>query len=815
MIANFMRHFLLFTLLFTSLFIHAQNVGIGNNNPLSKLHVSGAIRSDTLIGIGPRYLFASPNGRIYDSLVSPLADNWLIDGNANIDATKFLGTTNANALIFKTNNNEVARFIANGNLGIGTPNPDLSSLVEIASTTSGLLIPRMTTAQRTAIATPANGLLVFDVTINCLFFYNATLTAWQSLCTPPLPAGTNDVSGTYPALTVVGIQSTPVAPTPPTTGQILLFDGTNWTPTNGDFWNLLGNTGTNPAINFLGTTDNADLVFRTNNTERMRLYNNGIFSNTPNNIIGSDGQGWNVSANGNSIAWKLEAQGYAGLFHNSSTNANADGLMVKIAGTSTNNVVFDASQGTQAAAGNPILTVLGNQRVGVRTNTPEQTLHINGNAQLGNDLGLNVLGDKFYMSSTYNNTDDFWMARFNTANDQSEWRFNITDDAINAATIDRVTFGRTTWPGLVWQPLMDIINDGRVGIGTTNPRGKFDVMNGDAYIADNVYPQNSFNVGRSATSIYADNIRPYTDNGFRVYDGNSNSHLRLEAVGQCQIQAYTTTGSTPQLMETPGSEGILSINPAGGGVRVGIPNGLSTSINPNLPDNPLHKMTVGYGYFVAGNYNSDPAGGQGPGTTWIGGVGGLAIGMNRNAGRSHADFWNTTDVTQVAANANVDRGFEFRGYDNTYAERTMARIDGIGQFFSNGTFAISDKRFKTNITPFNEKVLSKLMQVKTYTYQMHQPVSKEGGALTKGLVTKENDFGVLVQELYELFPSVVYKPIDESKEAWSVDYSRLSLYLLQGVKEQQELIEEQKSEIKLLKDNYTELLNRISKLENK
>ncbi|MBC7694069.1 MAG: tail fiber domain-containing protein [Burkholderiales bacterium] len=900
-------------LLIATLNIYSQNVGIGNNNPQSKLHVSGAIRSDTLIGVGVRNLFTTPNGRIYDSLVAPLPSDWLINGNSNIGATNFLGTLNANDLIFKTNNNEVARFIANGNFGIGTSNPSLSSLVEIASTNSGLLIPRMTTAQRIAIAAPSNGLMVYDLTINCVFFYNSALTAWQSLCAPPLPAGTNDVSGTYPALTVVGLQTTPVSSVVPTNGQILQYNGTAWFPTNSNDWNLLGNTGTNAAINFLGTTDNIDLVFRSNNIERMRLLNGGIFTNTALNIIGSDGQGWNQSPTASSIAWTLINPGYAGLFYNGSNAPSANGLMVKVFGTAATNVAFDVSSGAQSTAGPSILTALGNGNVGIgnatpanrlevtsgiantsglrftnltsasptviangktlsvdvngdvvltpaaadawqllgnagtiagtnflgttdaqdlvfKTNnieyirtlasngnvgiltpTPSERLHVNGNIQLGNTLGLNVIGDKFYMSNTFNNTDDFWMARFNSAADNSEWRFNISDPGV----IDRITFGTSSFPAGVWQPLVDIINDGRMGVGTSNPRGKFDVLNGDAFVADNVYPQNSFNVGRSFNSIYSDNIRPFTDNGFRVYDGNSNSHLRLEALSQCQIQAYTTAGSTPNLLETAGTEGILSLNPTGGGVRVGLPNGLSTTINPALPDNPLHRLTVGSGYFVAGNYNSDPAGGQAPGTTWINGVGGLAVGMNRNSGRSHVDFWNTSDVTQVAANANIDRGFEFRGYDNAYAQRIMARINGNGQFFSNGTFAISDKRFKSNIIPFNEKVLSKLMQVKTYNYQMHQPVSKDGGPLEKGFVVNEKDFGVLVQELYELFPSVVYKPKDENKETWSVDYSRFGLYLLQGMKEQQEIISEQKSEIKQLNDKYTDLLNRISKLENK
>ena len=40
-------------------------------------------------------------------------------------------------------------------------------------------------------------------------------------------------------------------------------------------WGLAGNSGTNPASDFLGTTDNQPLVIRTNNTERMRIGNDG------------------------------------------------------------------------------------------------------------------------------------------------------------------------------------------------------------------------------------------------------------------------------------------------------------------------------------------------------------------------------------------------------------------------------------------------------------------------------------------------------------------------------------------------------------
>ncbi|WP_370900130.1 hypothetical protein [Chryseobacterium gossypii] len=44
---------------------------------------------------------------------------------------------------------------------------------------------------------------------------------------------------------------------------------------NAQSWNLSGNSGTNGSVNFVGTTDNQDLVLKTNNTERIRINSNG------------------------------------------------------------------------------------------------------------------------------------------------------------------------------------------------------------------------------------------------------------------------------------------------------------------------------------------------------------------------------------------------------------------------------------------------------------------------------------------------------------------------------------------------------------
>ena len=65
----------------------------------------------------------------------------------------------------------LANVCAQNNVGIGTPTPDASAILELRDNSRGVLVPRLTSAQRTSIAAPANGLLVFDTDQNCFFFF--------------------------------------------------------------------------------------------------------------------------------------------------------------------------------------------------------------------------------------------------------------------------------------------------------------------------------------------------------------------------------------------------------------------------------------------------------------------------------------------------------------------------------------------------------------------------------------------------------------------------------------------------------------------
>lgn len=95
---------------------------------------------------------------------------------------------------------------AQAQTGIGTNTPDTSAKLEIASTAKGLLIPRMTSVQRTAIPNPANGLLVYQTDGVTGFYLNsgtAVSPSWIRVNTDWTRSG-NDISYTSGNVSTTG-----------------------------------------------------------------------------------------------------------------------------------------------------------------------------------------------------------------------------------------------------------------------------------------------------------------------------------------------------------------------------------------------------------------------------------------------------------------------------------------------------------------------------------------------------------------------------------------------------------------------------------
>ncbi len=74
-----------------------------------------------------------------------------------------------------------------------------SSLLDVSSTNKGVLLPRLTTAQRNSIASPAQGLLIFNTDCNDLNYYDGTSWRSISLTIPGAINATNITSTSFTA----------------------------------------------------------------------------------------------------------------------------------------------------------------------------------------------------------------------------------------------------------------------------------------------------------------------------------------------------------------------------------------------------------------------------------------------------------------------------------------------------------------------------------------------------------------------------------------------------------------------------------------
>jgi len=157
-----------------------------------------------------------------------LVETWNTTGNPSAFLLNVINTASgatARLATFQVGGADRMVLDKNGRLTVNSTASNASAQLQVDSTTRGFLPPRVTTTQRNAISTPSAGLEVYDSTLNAPYYYNGT--AWVT------------------------------------------YGGSGG-------WLLNGNTvGTTKT---LGTIDNFDLPFITNNTEKMRISGAGTLT---------------------------------------------------------------------------------------------------------------------------------------------------------------------------------------------------------------------------------------------------------------------------------------------------------------------------------------------------------------------------------------------------------------------------------------------------------------------------------------------------------------------------------------------------------
>ncbi|GAA4959017.1 hypothetical protein GCM10023315_03230 [Algibacter aquimarinus] len=165
-------------------------------------------------------------------------------------------------------------------VGVGTTNPDASSILHIESDDKGLLIPRLTTAQINAIVDPANGLMVYNTDIGKFQFNNGTMA------TPDWSKITHTSSVKYSNTdTTTNINNNG------TYANVPIFGNLNW---NDDttLYNLTGNTLTiNTAGRYRITLNIAYRVptIGGNTDQRVSVEAQIAIDGTPTGAIGNTG----------------------------------------------------------------------------------------------------------------------------------------------------------------------------------------------------------------------------------------------------------------------------------------------------------------------------------------------------------------------------------------------------------------------------------------------------------------------------------------------------------------------------------------------
>ncbi len=654
---------------------------------------------------------------------------------------KFL-TTN-NGVILAT---EKMRIESNGNVGIGTTTPirklDINGDgINLFNTTNTVIDMSVTAGDLFRIQTDVNGLAIYDITPNLsrlTILNNGNVGIGQNAPNNKLEIthGTTGNSG----LRLTNLPNASVLSTD-ANGDVIPAS-TASTPTNGLFWGLTGNSGTNSAINFMGTTDNQDVVFK----------RNGLQSGLINNALQNTAFG--VSAlNPATTGTQNTAYGYASLAQNTTgtTNTAVGTGTLQLNTTGAGNVAIGAlaltnslaSANTAVGAAALKQNTTGTLNVALGDQALANNTTGNENVGLGHtNLRRNTVGSyntALGLSALYNNTT----GNYNTSIGYNSGAFVSTTgnntflgalaDATDSIFTNATAIGYNAKVGASNSLILGgtAANKVNVGIGTTAPSAKLHVstdatndatlMVGGTFEPSKIFLHSlgDLAAGTGAYALY--NYRGFL--GFNTYynstlnkfvsdhDGgssNAGSAIYQHSSGSLGIANFPITGgavsqqnntndlinNTTMVLTAAHTVGIGTLTP---------PNKLSVLVNSDDRINITQTAENNFGLTLAKNVTAGLNN-----NTWQ---------MYSNAGTKDLHFWNSTlpfpnvALTLQAPSGNIGIGttapsaklyikdaapagsvdFVLENTGGGGQQWVLESVGTYGGFSANGSFAIGNR----------------------------------------------------------------------------------------------------------------------------
>jgi hypothetical protein len=129
---------------------------------------------------------------------------------------------------------------------------------------------------------------------------------------------------------------------------------------------------------------------------------------------------------------------------------------------------------------------------------------------------------------------------------------------------------------------------------------------------------------------------------------------------------------------------------------------------------------------------------------------------------------------------------------------TSATVDCQGR--ANSFISTSDGRLKGE----RENIVDAIEVIRKFQpmyYRWLKTGSDEEGNLTfTDEAYGKRDVGFAAQDVYKILPEAVFKPEDDSKDVWGMNYDRIVPVLVQGMQDQQDMIEDQQRQIDELRE---------------